>query len=211
MSVRVNLLPEQVQASARASTARYAAAGAAALLVAALGGLYFMQAGQVDDAEAELAAVEADNAELQARVTELAPFAALTAERDEAVGAVTAAMDGEASVAGVLQDLSAVLPPQAEITTLTVTMADGAQAPSAGGTRPVQGRLSAQGRALVGIAPGVEDLMLSVDRAAAFDNPFVTTTTVEEGEVAAFTLEVDLGPEVLTDRYELDPQQDVAP
>ena len=53
----------------------------------------------------------------------------------------------------------------------------------------------------MGLAPGFERLLLDVERAAAFDNVFGGGTTVDEFDVSTFSLEVDLGPEILTNRY----------
>lgn len=208
MSVSVNLLPDEVRANERAVVARIIAGASAGVFLAALGGVWLWQQSQVDDAEAALAAQQAENAELQAEITELAPFATLTQERDAAASAVTTALGREASLAGVLQDLSSVLPPTAELTGVTLAMADSSAAPAVGGRRLVEGRMSVQGQVLVGIAPGVERMLVAVDRVAAFDNAFVgTTTTVDD--VTAFTMELELGPEVLSERYSTESQEDV--
>ena len=203
MSVRVNLLPDEVQARSEATRSRLlAGAGVLAVLVA-LAVLTVLQRGDINDAEERLAAVEAENVELQADITALQPFADLEARAATAVEVVGLALGSEASLATVLQDLSAVLPPSAEFDTVAITLSPEELEPAPGGERLVYGTILANGRVLDGVAPGVERLVIDLDRAAAFDNAYVTTSVVDEEGVATFTLEVQLGPEVLTGRYGL--------
>lgn len=201
MSVRVNLLPGEVAARGRASRARIVAGVLAFVLVGILGILSLMQRSSINDAREQLASIQAANEELNADIAALQPFADLEARANTSVDLVELALGSEGSLATVLQDLSAVLPPDAQIDNLSVTLPGEAISPATGGTRLIYGRLAATGQVTEGIAPGVERLMIDLDRVAAFDNPYVTTSTVDEEGVATFSLEVELGPETLTRRY----------
>lgn len=203
MSVRVNLLPGELASRERATRARGLAAAAGALLLAILGLLYFLQMRAIGDAQERLAATQAETTALQADIAALQPFADLEQRALSAADTVSAAMAREASVAAILQDLSAVLPPDAELLTLSVTIDEAPVAPSAGGTRLAHGRISAAGRTTGGIAPGVERLLIDFGRVASFDNVYVTSSSVDDEGVATFALEIELGPEVLTERYHL--------
>lgn len=203
MSVRVNLLPGDVRARGEASRSRVLAGVLGLLLLVVLAGLTFLQRSSIGDAEDRLAAVEQQNTALQADITALQPFADLEARATTAVDLVALALDREGSLATVLQDLSAVLPPNADLTTLSITMPGEELEPAAGGTRLVYGQLAATGRVIDGLAPGVERLIIDLDRVAGFDNAYVTTSAVDEDGVATFALEVDLGPEILSRRYDV--------
>lgn len=210
MSVRVNLLPEEVQTRGRANRSRIIAGLLGLLLLAALATATLMQRSSLNDAQDRLAQVEASNEALRADVTALQPFADLEARAESSVDIVDAALGDEKSLATIMQDLSAVLPPTAEFQSVGVTFLEGPEAPSAGGERLIVGVLEATGRVVDGLAPGVERLAIDVSRVAAFENVFVTTTTVDDEGITSFVLEAELGPEVLTDRYGLADEEEAA-
>lgn len=211
MSVKVNLLPGEVQARGQASRSRALVALLGVVLLAALAAVSLLQRGQINDAEARLASVEATNQELQADIAALQPFADLQARADASASVVELALGNEGSLATILQDLSAVMPPSAQIETLAVTLTPEAQVPSSGGDRLIYGRIAATGRVLEGVAPGVERLLIDLERVAAFDNVYVTTSTVDEEGTATFLIEIELGPEALTERYVVTDETEVAP
>lgn len=201
MSVRVNLLPQEVQARGQANRARVLAGVVGLAVLVVLAGLSFLQRGTIDDAEDRLAAVQADNEALRADISALQPFADLEARADGSVAVVASALGGEGSLATILQDLSAVMPPNGQIESLAITLPGEALTPQVGGDRLVYGRLAATGKVLDGLAPGIERLIIDLDRVASFDNVYVTSSTVDEEGVATFALEIELGPETLTRRY----------
>lgn len=203
MSVRVNLLPSEVKERGRANRSRLAAAAIAALLVVLLGVLTVMQRAQIGDAEDRLAQVEGENQALEADIAALQPFADLESRASTSAELISQALAEEKSLAGILQDISTVLPPDAEVDTLAVTFFDEPGEPSAGGDRLIVGALRATGRVLSGLAPGVERLAIDLERVAAFENVFVTTTTTDDEGVTSFEIEAELGPEVLTGRYDV--------
>lgn len=196
MNVRVNLLPREVEERNRARQARVALAAAAlsVLVVLALGYLY--QVGRVNDAQARLAAEQAKLAEIEADRDDLREFEALAVRADAANASLAGALSDEVSMAGILQDVAAVMPPDSELTTLAVT----AETPDPeNGNR--LGTITATGRSKTGHAPGLERLLLQFDKVAAFRNVFFTTSTLDEDGNATFAFDLDLGPEVLTGRY----------
>ena len=203
MSVRVNLLPSEVKERGRANRSRLAAAAVAAVLVVLLAVLTVMQRSQIGDAEDRLAQVEAENQALEADIAALQPFADLESRASTSAELISEALADEKSLAGILQDISTVLPPDAEVDTLAVTFFDEPGEPSAGGDRLIVGALRATGRVLSGLAPGVERLAIDLERVAAFENVFVTTTTTDDEGVTSFEIEAELGPEVLTGRYDV--------
>lgn len=202
MSVRVNLLPGDVKAKANADRSRLLAAAAAGVFVLLLGGIWWLQVQQVEEAEARLAAVEATNADLQAQITSLQPFVDLEQRATSAADTVSRALGREISLTAVLQDLSAVLPPNVELTSVSVAAGTEPESPAPGGTQLVEARLNATGRATGGLAPGIERLLIDLDRVSSFDNVYVTSATTDENGVVTFALEVELGTEVLTGRYD---------
>lgn len=201
MSVRVNLLPQESKRDAQATQQRAVAGVVGVLFLAALGGVYLWQQGTIDDANENLAAEQEQLALLQARQAELSPYADLEARATATVGRLELALSGEVSVAGVLQDLAAVFPPDAELSSLALTFNE-PRRPSLGGLRPVFGQLTINGSALNGHAPGVERLLLSLDTLGSLDQTFMTTSTLDpETGVSTFTLTAEFGPEIRTGRY----------
>ncbi len=189
-SVRINLLPEEV-AERNAARRVQAAAGAGALVVLVLlAGLYMWQLGRVNDAKDELAVQQAEVQRLQAEVNDLAEYQRLADQVDLVDASIVALLGGEASFAGILQDLAAVMPSDASIETLTIAV-------QADGT----GTLTASAKSLTGHAPGVERFLISLDKVAAFDNVFFTSSTIDDVGIASFTFTVDLTPLILTGRY----------
>lgn len=199
MSVRVNLLPGEVAERNRQARQRTAMGAAALGLVALLAVLYVFQLNRVGNARDELAAEEARVAELEAEVADLQEFQDLRARQAAADTLLATAFGDEVSMAGVLQDLAAVYPSDAQLEELTIALSE----PSAqlGAVRVALGRLTASGATLGGHAPGLERLLLELDKVAAFSNVFFSSSTQSEEGVAAFTLDVDLGEEIRTRRY----------
>jgi hypothetical protein len=92
------------------------------------------------------------------------------------------------------------MPSDTEFETLTLAVSPTEAGP--GGTVPSVGTLMATGRGANAHA-GMEHLLLQFDKVAAFHDPFLTNSALEEVEdpYTAFSLEAQLGPEVLTGRY----------
>lgn len=201
MSVRVNLLPQEAAARQAASRQRNLVIAGVTVLVAGLGAATVWQDGNIADAEVLLAGEQEFLTSLQAEELRLGEFAELAAESDETRAALVAALAGEASVAGILQDVAAVMPSDAEFESLIVTLAEGADEP--GQTASSLGTLVASGRSANAHAPGVERLLLEFDKVAGFHDPFLTNSALggEDDPYPSFNFQTQLGPEVLTGRY----------
>ena len=200
MSVKVNLLPQEVGERSRAGRQRAVTGAAFGILLLGIGGAWWWNGGRVDDARTDLATAEDVVAMREVELGELAPFAEL---RDrEAAGAelLQSTLGDEVSVAGVLQDLSSVFPPNAELATLSVTIT-GDRSPQAGGERVVVGSVNGDGYLLLGVAPGAERLLIDVGRAAAFENVFVSTALDEATGADSFQFDLELGHEARSGRY----------
>ena len=206
MSVRVNLLPEATKAKGRASQQRNAVFVAALVLLAGLGGIYWWALSEVDEAEAELLAAQGFTAELQSEEVELVGFRELADRRDGALGALEATLVPEVSMAGVLQDVASVVPIDTQLETLVVDFAPAAAEAEADPAAPpaTVGTFSISGKTLTSHAPGVERVMIELDRMASFRDVYLNSSTLDEldEEVATFTVDGRIGPEATTGRYD---------
>ncbi len=198
MSVRVNLLPAEVDARARASRMRAGAGLAGVGLLAALGVVFVWENGRVNDVKAELAAEEQELAALQAEVQEFADYAELDRRAGDSGEILASALASDVSFAGLLQDVAAVTPEDVEYTSMTITLTE--PIASLGDVRPAFGELTLVGYAL-DHAPGVERLLIELDKVAAFGDLFFATGFDDEFGDITFTVTADLGPEVFTNRY----------
>ncbi len=203
MSVRVNLLPEATKAKDRAAQQRGIALLCALLLLVLLGGVWFWGDRQISNAEQELADEEARTAELRQEQAELVAFQELADRREQSEQLLTAAMGDEVSLAGLLQDVAAVMPNDAQLETLVFTLE--AELPEDPDAIPASvGTFNLSGRTLTSHAPGVERVLLSLDKIAALDELFLNTSALDEPDerFATFSLDGRVGPEAATGRYD---------
>ncbi|MGH3441713.1 MAG: PilN domain-containing protein [Nitriliruptorales bacterium] len=201
-TMRVNLLPREYRERERARRARALAVLGGLVFVAVLAGLYLLQVGRVNDAEARLAEEQAETQRLQSRVQELNEFAELNQRLEAANARLVTTMGREVSMAGILQDIAAVTPTDAALTGVDISISPQPQQSGqfdVGG--PSNGRISGSGEVLRGHAPGVERFLLEFEKIAAFFDVFVSSSNVDEEGVATFSFETDLGPEIFTRRY----------
>lgn len=202
MSVRVNLLPGDVEARNKAARQRAGLAAGGVLFLALLVALYLFQVGRVNSVEEQLEAEQQELAALQEELTSLREFQELEERLVAAEGVVATAMGGEGSVAGVLQDLAAVFPSDADLTELSIVLTGEPDDPPLGAERPGYGTLTATGRTTRGHAPGLERLLLELEKVGAFEDVYFSGSTLEEDDsFATFGVDLRLGPEVLTRRY----------
>ena len=200
MSVRVNLLPQEIEERNRAARQRVFAGLGAAVLVAILILLYVVQLGRVNTARDELAAQQDRVTELQGQVNKLNEFGQLEQEQQASAALLASSLGNEASIAGILQDLAAVMPSDTELSSLNITVSD-EQAPSAGQTRPSYGTMTLAGKTIHGHAPGLERFLLELQKVASFQNVYFNSSTVDDAGVSTFAVDVQLGPEIFTKRY----------
>lgn len=197
-SPRVNLLPREYEERERARRLRSRAILAGVALLVVLAALYALQLWRVGQAETRLAEEQEELAALQAELSRLQEFEELRARRDAATEILTVAMSDEVSVAGIMQDVAAVMPGDAA---LLVLSADIVRGQDEEGQALSWGRISGQGETLGGHAPGVERFILQLDKIAAFFNIHLSNSTIDQDGFTTFNFEADLGPEILTGRY----------
>lgn len=205
MSVRVNLLPRETYARQAAARQRLVAGVLGALLLVILAGVYVFQLQRVSDAEEELAVEQERVDELRAEVASLAEFGELQQRREAMEEVIIQTLGREVTVAGVLQDLAAVMPADAQLDSLSVTVGE----PSTDTTTraPTIGELSVTGKSLESHAPGVERFLISLDKVASFVDLHVSSSSLEgdvdedDDRTVSFDVDGQIGPEVLTRRY----------
>ena len=202
MSVRVNLLPQSVAENQAAARQRGGLMLGGVALIAVLAAVTVWQNGQISDAEDRRDDQQAVLAALQADERELSEFADLELRTGEAEEQIRTALADEVSLAGILQDLASVMPSDAQIESLDIALF--ADEPGFGIDAPTVGTLQLVGRSLNDHAPGLERLLLELDKVAAFHDLFFTNSVLQDPvePYPTFNVESQLGPEVLTGRYE---------
>jgi Tfp pilus assembly protein PilN len=197
-SVRVNLLPESTKARDRASQQRALAGTVALVFLLSLGGVYWWLNGQVQDAESRLTVAQARTTDLRTEAGQLEAFRDLAQRRDDAMSMLQLAMGHEVGAAGILQDVAAVIPTDAQLETLSVTMV-----PPLVEDDPAVGSFNLTGKTLTSHAPGVERVLLQLDKVMGFDELYLNNSTLDEmeGRVATFSLDGQLQRAVRTERY----------
>ena len=199
MSVRVNLLPQATKERGRAGQQRLVAGGVVALVLLVLGGVWFWANSQVRDAENRLAAEQAVTAGLRGEQAELVAFRDLAARRDRADDVLTDSLGNEVSVAGILQDLAAVMPEDAQFDTLTVNVQ-----PETDPASTAIGSVTITGQSLTSHAPGVEGILLSLEKLATFGDLFLNSSTLDpeaQDPIVTFSVDGAVRVEARTDRY----------
>jgi len=201
--VRVNLLPEATKQRGRASRQRAIAGVVGVVFLLALGGVYWLFANQVSNREEDLATAQATTAQLRADQAELVAFVELADRRDRANTVLSAALAGEVSLAAVLQDLAAVTPVDTQFDSIAVQLT--------GAGEGNVGTFNIGGRTLTSHAPGVERVLLSLEKITTFRDLYLNSSSlsgedVEEGDdeagsIASFSVDGNIGPEARTGRY----------
>ena len=192
MTARVNLLPGTVRESDAAARQRVFAGLVVLLIVVVLAAATLFQRGVLNDAEDELAEAEAELAAAQAEVAELSEFHDLEERLARADELIQTTMGQDATLAGVLQDVALVVPDDGAITSLSINFEpDGVTI----------GSLNANAESLEAHAPGVERFLLHLERPAGFRGVYPGGSTLDDNDIASFSVVVQLGPEYLTRRY----------
>ncbi len=94
-----------------------------------------------------------------------------------------------------------MMPSDAELGSLTVNLTPTPGVPTLGEVITPFGTVSLGGRTLGGHAPGLERLLLELEKVSSFSGVYFTSSTVDEEGISSFTIDMNLGPEVLTRRY----------
>ncbi len=206
MSVRVNLLPQATKARGQASRQRGIVLLTFLLVLLILAAVWLWQALRLSDAEDQLAEEQQQTAMLQAEVDELEPYRDLVDRTEDRDDAIETALDWEVSVGGLLQDLAATVPEDAQLENLNVTVSEFRELDPVTG-RPATGDFTLTARSLTDHAPGVERFLLSLDSYISLFDLHVSSSTLEQDRdddlpVVTFNVEGRLSEDLRTRRYE---------
>lgn len=191
-------------------------------LLVLVGLLWAWQRVTLSQVEADLRGEEATATSLQGRIAELAPVQAYVDGVDRRATSVQQQMITDVAFSTVLEELADATPAGARIESLSVDLPPGAGAvvapdgtvadptrglvaagcpgPDPFATLEVIGCVTLSGTATSREAVG--DLVDNLAASGAFAEPFITTTTTDEGASVAFSGSVALGPKVFSGRYD---------
>ncbi len=128
----VNLIPAEDRrgesAPSRAGALSYVVVGALAIAVLGVAALT-LASKSVDDKQAEVASLEAQDAELQARASSLSSFASFQTVKDARSATISSLAESRFDWERVMRELSLVLPERVWLVNLTGTVAPGVEVP----------------------------------------------------------------------------------
>ena len=128
---RVNLLPPEIHEAARFRRFQLAMVGAGVAAVAVVGGLTYMAHNDVNKAKSQVAAAQAEQANLQKQQASLQYVADIRSQVDAKKAMLVQAMSPEVRWSYYLNDLSLRIPDHVWLTNLTATETGATAAPSA--------------------------------------------------------------------------------
>jgi Tfp pilus assembly protein PilN len=212
MMRRIDLLPASYQQRRRDRSSLVVAVVAVAVVVLLLVGWWFYLGLKVNDAEDELAAIKASNAELDAQIAELQRFVELQNEVDAKRTALQTVMTGDLDWPGVLAEVAMVIPSEVWLTNLTASagLTEGATTvPTETSPIPISdlepfGRIQFQGQSLS--MAGVAKWMVRLEGVDSFFATYLQSSTEGEstagGTVYTFQTSIQLSPEVASGRFQ---------
>jgi type IV pilus assembly protein PilM len=112
---------------------------AAAVLLVLLGGLYFLKSKQVDDERDKLAAAEAQNSELQSKISSLSDVSQRQVEIEQLSQQTQALLATDVAWSQVLQAISRTIPSDVWLTSFQATVAGVSSGTGTGTTAPATG------------------------------------------------------------------------
>src|SRR5512132_4645719 len=127
---RVNLLPSELRAREATRRLTSVVVIVGVLVLGLVGLFYFFQVMNLSRARDALAAQEGVNRQLQAQLNDLQRFQELQNQLEAKQALVDSVLVGEVSWAGVLVDISQVIPSDAYLTSLTGSVAPTTQTPT---------------------------------------------------------------------------------
>lgn len=206
MSVNINLLPEEERLRARERRRAGITTVVVLLFAVALGGIYFLKDGAVDNARERRDAAQQQVAELRAEVASLQQFADLAAQLQTGNDLLAFAMGGEVSVARLLNDLALSFPSSASLTNFTMELLGEQDAAQAGEIDPgaAVAAMTYTGYSVERFAPGVEVVLLDLSRIPGLTSTFLQTaadTDIGDVGVTNFDGRARLDERVRTGRY----------
>ena len=201
---QVNLLPPELRQKQAVRRRTTLVAGIGAAVVALIVAFYFFQAMRLSSEQDALAQQQQTNAQLEAQIQELQPYADLQAELQAKQLLVDTLYLNEVSWAGVLLDVSRVIPDESYLTNLSGRIS------SPTGTvigEPVETTVAGVigNMTFAGVADGTETIaswLTRLEQVRGWVNPWVNNAT-EEGSftrVYAFDGGLDLTVEATTPR-----------
>jgi Tfp pilus assembly protein PilN len=198
---QVNLLPPEILEGQRwrRVTGLVLLAGAVVLGLVLI--FYLAQVNTLGGVRDEIAAQERTNAQIRSQIEELQRFEDLQVRAQAKQELLASAFVGEASFSGLLMDLSRVIPSDAALSSLSVSVAPptGEEDVEATATGFV-GAISTAGD-----AEGFDSLstwLTRLEQVEGWVNPWMSTISRRDqgGSIYTFSSGVDLTPDVLTER-----------
>ena len=197
---QVNLLPREIleRQKIRRNTALIALVGAFVLL--GVVGLYLLEGSKLSSVNDQIAAQDAENATVQTQIAQLQSYADLQTQAQQQQQLLDSAWSGEVSFSGLLMDVSSVIPPDMDLSSLNVTLIAPAAAGTTTTTTAFVGNINMAGEGLNSqtIATWLTRLETTVK---GWANPWASTITLNvDGGPYTLTTTVDLTTAVVTPR-----------
>jgi Tfp pilus assembly protein PilN len=219
--VRINLLPPELYERQRTRRRTAAVVALGVIVLAALGGFYFLQVLEENSVQADVEAQQAENARLQGEINELQEIDLLQQEIDATRGLLTTLLSDRVMWSGVLRDVSLIIPGQVWLNGLTgqvgAPAATGTTTTATPTTTGTTTTTTTPGQAQVGPAlvgqlsfngfafthPDVALWLSRLEDVRGFVNPWLqnsTDTVIGTQTVEQFTSSVDLSEQALARR-----------
>jgi Tfp pilus assembly protein PilN len=223
--VKINLVPPEIHQRQRTRRRTGAVVVVGILALAAVGGFFFLQVLRENSIQEDIAAQQAENAELQRQIDELQEIGQLQAEIESTRQLLTTLLADRILWSGVLRDISLVLPGEVWLNGLTGTAGAPATATAPGTTAAptttsagtttttttTPGQPAAPGGLVGQISfngfafshPDVALWLSRLEDVRGFVNPWLqnsTDTVIGTQTVEQFTSSVDLSEQALARR-----------
>jgi Tfp pilus assembly protein PilN len=204
--MRINLLPPEIHERQRARRRTFAVIAIGLILLAAIGGFYFLQVLNLSRVEEDISAQDSENAALQQQISELQEVAQLQVEIESTRTLLSGLLSDRLLWSGILRDISLVIPGEAWLEALTgsTTAAAEAGVPPADPAGPAAGLVGQI--TFSGFAFDHRDVALWLSRledVRGFVNPWLANSTkspIGATEAVQFTSSVDLSEQALARR-----------
>jgi Tfp pilus assembly protein PilN len=205
--MRINLLPPEIHQRQRARRRTFAVIAIGLILLAAVGGFYFLQVLNLSRVEEDISAQQSENAALQQQINELQDVAQLQVEIESTRQLLSTLLSDRLLWSGILRDISLVIPGEAWLDSLTgssTVAAEAGVAPTETTTGPGAGLVGQI--SFSGFAFDHRDVALWLSRledVRGFVNPWLANSTkspIGATEAVQFTSSVDLSEQALARR-----------
>jgi Tfp pilus assembly protein PilN len=195
----VNLLPPDIRQRQQTRKVAFliAAAGIGVLLLVLF--VYLLQVQSLSSVRSDIEDQQGQNADLQTQIAALQKYADLQAEADAKQQLLAAVFADELSFSGAMVDVSRVIPSDAFLTSLTITVNPAATTATTGTPGAIVGTIAFAGEGAN--AESVAALLTRLENVRGWVNPFVTSVARPGlGDIVQFTGTVDLTVDALTPR-----------